>query len=45
MQAIETTALIDQLGNLQLLTPLGLRNRKVRVIILLPESNEIEDKK
>ncbi len=43
MQAIETTAQVDQSGNLQLLTPLSLRNRKVRVIILLPESDEIED--
>ncbi|MFN0213031.1 MAG: hypothetical protein ACKVT2_02140 [Saprospiraceae bacterium] len=44
MQAIETTAQVDQSGNLQLLTPLSLRNQKVRVIILLPESDEIDDK-
>ncbi|MBK6993929.1 MAG: hypothetical protein IPH31_03025 [Lewinellaceae bacterium] len=44
MQAIETTAQIDQLGNLKLLTPLRLRNQKVRVIILLPEDDEIDDK-
>ncbi len=44
MQAIETTAQIDQLGNLKLLTPLRLRNQKVRVIILLPEGDEIDDK-
>lgn len=44
MQAIETTALIDQSGNLQLLTPIRLRNQKVRIIILLSESDDIEDK-
>jgi hypothetical protein len=44
MQAIETTAQVDQSGNLHLLTPLRLRNQKVRVIILLSESDEIDDK-
>ncbi len=44
MQAIETTAEIDQSGNLKLLTPLRLRNQKVRVIILLPEGDDIDDK-
>jgi hypothetical protein len=44
MQAIETTAQVDQSGNLHLLTPLRLRNQKVRVIILLPESADIDDK-
>jgi len=44
MQAIETTALIDQSGNLQLLTPIRLRNQKVRIIILLSESDDLEDK-
>ena len=44
MQAIETTAQVDQSGNLHLLTPLRLRNQKVRVIILLPESDDIDDK-
>ena len=43
MQGIETTAQVDQSGNLQLLTPLRLRNKKVRVIILLPENDEIDD--
>ena len=44
MQAIETTAQVDQSGNLHLLTPLRLRNQKVRVIILLAESADIDDK-
>lgn len=44
MQAIETTAQVDQLGNLKLLTPLSVRNQKVRVIILLPEEDDIDDK-
>ncbi len=44
MQAFETTAQIDDLGNLKLLSPLRLRNQKVRVIILLPESDDIDDK-
>jgi len=44
MHAIETTAQIDQSGNLKLLTPLQIRNQKVRVIILLPEDDELDDK-
>ncbi len=44
MQAIETTGQVDQSGNLKLLAPLKLRNQKVRVIILLQEPDDIEDK-
>lgn len=44
MQVIETTAQIDQSGNLHLSRPLRLRNQKVRVIILLPEGDDIDDK-
>lgn len=44
MQAIETTGQVDQLGNLKLQAPLHLRNQKVRVIILLPEHEEMDDK-
>lgn len=44
MQAIETTGQVDQMGNLKLQAPLQLRNQKVRVIILLPEHDEIDDK-
>jgi hypothetical protein len=44
MQAIEANAEIDQTGNLKLLTPVALRNRKVRVLILVPDTDDIEDK-
>lgn len=44
MQAIELKAQIDQAGNLILPTQPRLRNRQVRVIILVPEADEIEEK-
>lgn len=43
MQAVEIAAQIDDAGFLHLQKPLRLRNQKVRVIILLPESEELDD--
>ena len=43
MQAIETVGEIDQKGNLILKAPLYLRNKKVRIIILLSEQEDLDD--
>jgi hypothetical protein len=43
MQAVEAIAYIDQFGNLKLVKPLELRNQNVRIIILLPDDNELSD--
>jgi len=43
MKAIETIGHIDHEGNLQIKTPLGLTNQQVRVIVLVPESNDIQN--
>lgn len=43
MKAIETTGMIDRKGLLRLDSPLRTRQRKVKVIILLPEENESDD--
>ena len=45
MKAIETTGKIDNKGFLQLDKPLRLQEKKVKIIILMPEENEIEDEK
>lgn len=43
MKAIETTATINDLGQLTLDTPLDLtRSRRVRVIVLIAEEDEID---
>ncbi|MBW8048878.1 MAG: hypothetical protein FVQ77_00765 [Cytophagales bacterium] len=45
MRAIETTGNIDSSGILKLNNPVNLKNSKnVRVIILINEENEIEEK-
>ncbi len=43
MQAIEISAQVDQFGNLHLLNPLRLRSQKVRLIILVPQADEISE--
>lgn len=44
MKAIETTATINDLGQLTLDNPLEVRqSRRVRVIVLIPEDEELED--
>jgi len=43
MHAVETVARIDQNGNIRLSKPLKLRNQDVRIIILLPENDDITD--
>ena len=43
MHAVETIAHIDQFGNIKLLKPLKVRNKNVRIIILLPEGEEVAD--
>ena len=45
MKAIETTGKIDKKGFLRLDKPLRLKEKKVKIIILMPEENEIEDEK
>ena len=45
MKAIETTGKIDRNGLLRLDKPLRLREKNIKIIILLPEENEIEDEK
>lgn len=43
MQAVEALAQIDKFGNLKLLEPLKLRNQSVRIIILLPDDENLSD--
>jgi hypothetical protein len=43
MHAVETIAHIDQFGNITLPKPLKVRNKNVRIIILLPEGEEMTD--
>ena len=43
MKAIETTGHIDQEGKLQIKHPLALTNREVKVIVLIPEDDDIQD--
>ncbi|MDX5346549.1 MAG: hypothetical protein LPJ89_06285 [Hymenobacteraceae bacterium] len=45
MKAIETTGKIDNKGNLHLNKPLGLREKQVKVIILVSEENDEADEK
>ena len=40
MQAFETTALIDNAGQLHLDQPLLVRNRRARVVVLLDEQSD-----
>ena len=40
MIAIETNGTIDKDGFLTIKQPIALRNRKVRVLVLLPEEND-----
>lgn len=43
MKAIETTGRFDKEGKLHLEIPLSLRNQKVKLIILIPEEEDITD--
>ena len=43
MQAIETQALIDHEGQLKLPEPLPVRDQRVRVLVLLPDDDELTD--
>ena len=43
MKAIETTGQFDEQGNLSIEFPLSLRNQKVKLIILIPEVEDIEE--
>jgi len=43
MKAIETIGHIDHEGKLQIERPLNVVNQKVRVIVLVPENDDIED--
>ena len=43
MKALELKGHIDDLGNLILEKPLGLSDKDVRVIILIPEEDDISD--
>ena len=43
MKAIETTGHIDHEGKLQIKHPLALTNRQVKVIVLVPEGDDIQD--
>jgi len=45
MKAIETTGRIDKRGLLLLDNPLQTREKKVKVIILMQEENELNDEK
>ena len=45
MKAIETTGIIDKRGLLRLDNPLQTREKKVRVIILMQEENELDNEK
>ena len=45
MKAIETTGRIDKRGLLLLDNPLQTREKKVKVIILMQEENELDDEK
>ena len=44
MHAIEALARIDQNGNITLVKPIKLRNKQVRIIILFPDDDDINDK-
>ena len=43
MRAIEAFCEIDQEGRLHLQVPSGMEGQKVKVIILIPESEELEE--
>lgn len=43
MKAIETTGRFDEQGKLSIEFPLSLRNQKVKLIILIPEVEDIEE--
>jgi len=43
MKAIETAGQIDEKGRLQIDTPLTVTNKRVKIIILLPEDDDIQD--
>jgi len=45
MKAIETTGTIDKKGGLLLDIPLRIKEKKVKIIILMPEENELEEEK
>ena len=45
MKAIETTGTIDKKGGLLLDSPLRIKEKKVKMIILMPEENELEEEK
>jgi len=43
VKALEATATIDQHGQIKLDKPLQMRNQQVKVIILVPEEEDLED--
>jgi hypothetical protein len=43
MQAIEVQALVDHEGQLRLVQPLPVRDQRVRVLVLLPEAEDLSD--
>lgn len=43
MQAIETQALVDHEGQLKLANPLPVRDQRVRVLLLLPDTDRLTD--
>ncbi len=43
MKAIEIKASIDEKGNLKMDTPLKIVNQRVKIIILVPEGNDLDD--
>jgi len=44
MQAIETTATLTEGGQLQLDEPLNIDRQRVRVIVLIPDDNDLKNK-
>lgn len=43
MKAIETSGQFDEQGTLRIEFPLSLKNQKVKLIILIPEREDIEE--
>jgi len=44
MKALEATGFLDDNGVLKLDNPLQIINQRVKVILLIPEQNEVENK-
>ncbi|MEM7658501.1 MAG: hypothetical protein AAF399_20410 [Bacteroidota bacterium] len=43
MKAVEVSGFFDETGTLTLDEPPQLKNQRVKIIVLIPESDEIED--